>query len=95
MQLAMKRKYFAERIRQNKRDNGAKRPHPRCGRDIQSRAAGIGGENRKCREAGSEAEDGQESDSGEEDAPDDDGEIMYSDGDGVHSGGEDQEHDEE
>ncbi|ETL33779.1 hypothetical protein L916_13846 [Phytophthora nicotianae] len=80
----------------HKWDNGAKRPHPRCGRDIQSRAAGTGGgKKRERREAGSEAGDGQERDSGEGDAPDDDGEDVNSDGDGVHSSGEDQQQDEE
>ncbi|ETM97760.1 hypothetical protein PPTG_20060 [Phytophthora nicotianae INRA-310] len=80
----------------HKWDNGAKRPRPRCGRDIQSRAAGTGGgKKRERREAGSEAGDGQERDSGEGDAPDDDGEDVNSDGDGVHSSGEDQQQDEE
>ncbi|GMF21485.1 unnamed protein product [Phytophthora fragariaefolia] len=47
----------------NKWENRSKRPHPRCGRDIQNRAAGTGGgKKRKLQDSEEEVEDEQAED---------------------------------
>ncbi|EGZ29517.1 hypothetical protein PHYSODRAFT_471805 [Phytophthora sojae] len=51
----------------NKWENGRKRPHPRCGRDIQARAASTGGDKKRKRQDSEEdAEEKEDKDEEQE-----------------------------
>ncbi|EGZ27546.1 hypothetical protein PHYSODRAFT_247083 [Phytophthora sojae] len=52
----------------NKWENGSKRPHPRCGRDIQARAAGTGGGKKLKRQDSEEDAEEKEDDDEEQEA---------------------------
>ncbi|GMF16036.1 unnamed protein product [Phytophthora fragariaefolia] len=58
----------------NKWENGSKRPHPRCGRDIQNRAAGTGGDKKHKRQDSEEEVKDEQAEDEEEHAAEDEAE---------------------